>query len=486
MAAQAVAPATLELSCLSSDLLSKVTHFLDTEELCAFDTAILNRQLRAKYLVGVSNDAFLFRGEDIDGAERQQIYARWLLLHRVFLKVIKLNSSTNATTLEFYDVINRNSAGLEELFLDGKVDFPKDLAVRNAKTLHSLMLTGQGKHGSWQEVGGNWQLRGLLKRIREWAEAGGVLKELHLRDCEFGDETVDVGSCDSLTYLCIENCRSNQYTAPGISQGCTRLVWDIVSKCTNLKTVHFESNVQRRIDFSDKDLSVLARFCPNLDYLFIDTPGSDSPTDKAIVCLATKCTKLTQLCLYTKTALTDETILAVAANLVSLKVLGLANLQMQNPLTLRCLAHCCPQLSMLNLHKGNVSEAELLYLVKHAKNLQKLGLERWGHLSFRDGVTTEHTLQEYDEQELSLVGAEEPARLLSSRLEWLGRMAVHTQLQPGEMDTLEKLKAASSHPRFKVNLLEALLYYADEDEGGDEDDDGDWEDNELLWADEDD
>jgi hypothetical protein len=66
---------------------------------------------------------------------------------------------------------------------------------------------------------------------------------------------------------------------------------------------------------------VLARFYSNLDRLYISAPNNDNPTEKAIVCLATKCTKLTQLCLYIRTALTDATILAVAANLVSLGTL---------------------------------------------------------------------------------------------------------------------------------------------------------------------
>jgi hypothetical protein len=229
MAAQAVAPATLELSCLSSDLLSKVSHFLNTIELRIFDTAINNRLLRSKFLFGVSNDTFLFPGRAFtnENADLQQRYARWLLLRRVFLKSITLTRKSNAATLLHYDI----HSGLEKLTLNGKVNFPKDLAVRNAKTLHKLVLTGQGKDG----------LRSLLERIREWREAGGVLKELILNYCEFGDLAVDVGNCDSLTLLYIKNCRSNQYTAPGILQGCTRLIWDIVSKCTNLQNFHLKA-----------------------------------------------------------------------------------------------------------------------------------------------------------------------------------------------------------------------------------------------------
>jgi hypothetical protein len=129
---------------------------------------------------------------------------------------------------------------------------------------------------------------------------------------------VDVGNCDSLTDLCIKGCSSNSYTAPGISHGCTRLIWDIVSKCTNLETFYFYSASQSGIQLSDKDLSVLARFCPDLSALYISAHNSDSLTEKAIVFFVTKCTKLTkQLCLFIKAALTDATILAVAANLIS-------------------------------------------------------------------------------------------------------------------------------------------------------------------------
>jgi hypothetical protein len=111
MAAPAVAPVSLELSCLSSDLLAKVTHWLYAKELCVFDTAILNRQLRSKFLVGVSNDTFLFPGRKIidENGERQYMYARWLLLRRVFLKTISLYENTNATTVVLYDILTPGS-----------------------------------------------------------------------------------------------------------------------------------------------------------------------------------------------------------------------------------------------------------------------------------------------------------------------------------------------------------------------------------------
>jgi hypothetical protein len=361
----AVALVTVELSCLSSDLLSKVARFLDTKELCAFDTALLSRQLRAKYLAGVSSDTFLFSCEEIENAEVQKKYVRWLLLRRVFLESINLNSKTTATTLELFDLLKEaHSPGLIQIVLNGKVDFPKDLAVRNAKTLHHLRLLNQGKDG------GSEQLRGLLEQIREWREAGGVLKGMTLEDCEFGDLSVDVGNCDTLTYLHIKDCRSNQYTAPGTSQGYTRMIWDIVSKCTNLKKFSFVTS--DNTVFSDKDLSVLGSFCPNLDSLYIDQPRvrDNNLTEKALIYLAAKCTKLMKLSLFVDMELTDATVAAVAANLVSLTCLGLDKLQLQKPRTLRCLARCCPRLKELYIYKDNVTEAELLYFVQHAKNLK--------------------------------------------------------------------------------------------------------------------
>jgi hypothetical protein len=105
-------------------------------------------------------------------------------------------------------------------------------------------------------------------------------------------------------------------------------------------------------------------------------------------------------------------------------------------------------------------------LVKHAKNLQHLAIGPWEHLDFHQVVGTELIAQEYEPQELALFDAEEPARVLSSQLEWLGRMAVHTQMQEGELGTVEKLKAASSQPKFKVTLVPPLLVSAAVEEGG--------------------
>jgi hypothetical protein len=177
-----------------------------------------------------------------------------------------------------------------------------------------------------------------------------------------------------------------------------------------------------------------------------------SVTEKAIICLVRNCTKIESLYLYIKTELTDATVAAVAANLGSLEKFGVWKLQLQNPRTLRCLAHCCPQLTHFYFYNGTVTEAELLYLVKHAKNLKDLRIGRLGHLEFR-GHGTELTPQQYIPQDLPMFEEGESARLLSSQIEWLGRMNAHTQMQPGEMDTVEKLKAASSNPKFKIEKL---------------------------------
>jgi hypothetical protein len=101
-----------------------------------------------------------------------------------------------------------------------------------------------------------------------------------------------------------------------------------------------------------------------------------------------------------------------------------------------------------------------------------LGLERWKHLDFGGGTELTQFSQQYLQEDLSL-DPEEPARLLSSQIEWLGRMAVHTQLQPGEMDTVEKLKAASTNPKFRVDLLANAVVLEVDDDDDDEDSDED-------------
>ncbi|KAJ1418023.1 hypothetical protein B484DRAFT_421870 [Ochromonadaceae sp. CCMP2298] len=50
------------LSSLSSDLLMSVSQYLLIEELGLFDKAINNKELRTKFLIGVSNDTYHFPG----------------------------------------------------------------------------------------------------------------------------------------------------------------------------------------------------------------------------------------------------------------------------------------------------------------------------------------------------------------------------------------------------------------------------------------
>jgi hypothetical protein len=73
---------------------------------------------------------------------------------------------------------------------------------------------------------------------------------------------------------------------------------------------------------------------------------------------------------------------------------------------LRCLVQYCLQLKKFNLYKENITEAELLYLINHAKNMQAFGLQRWGHLFFRDRVV-KGIAQEYASEELLLFGVDE-------------------------------------------------------------------------------
>jgi hypothetical protein len=255
---------------------------------------------------------------------------RWLLKRNVFLKSIFLNSVTNPITVELYGRL----PGVEVLVLDGCVDFLIDLAVRRAQTLHKLVLIRQGLQGYGH---GRWHMQMLLMFIRRWRREGGVLKKLICTECQFYDISVDLGNCDSLTYVKITRCHSDRYTAAGVGQGYTRLMWNLVSKCTNLEGFEFTSREVNTVEFSDLDLSVLARFCLNLQYLYIQTAGSNNITEKAVIFLVHKCTKLTQLFLYIKTQMTDSLVVAVAANLVSLTDLGIETLQLHNPRMLRCL-----------------------------------------------------------------------------------------------------------------------------------------------------
>ncbi|KAJ1422341.1 hypothetical protein B484DRAFT_115432 [Ochromonadaceae sp. CCMP2298] len=448
MASSAAAASHVEasLSSLSSDLLMRVANWLSVKELCVFDTAVSAKQLRAKYLSGLFNDTFLYRGADVDNEETssewQQKYAQWLTLRNVAVNSISLNKNTTTTALALYDTMNRVNPSLESLTIYGGVDFPMDIAVRSAKTLHSLKLIGQGRSGTEQ-------LRKCMRSVREWGSMGGSLELLELEGCDFGNEAVDFlgNNCDAVTTLRIKNCSSTLSTTPGDSQGCTCLLWGILHKCQNLH--RFDNS---NSSFSARDLCLLARFCPNLTYLYIQSHGN-MVSEAALGCVAMKCTKLRGLQLCVSTAFSDRTIQTIAANLVSLRTLVIKNLQLHNPCTLRVLAHGCPQLQRLKISKGNahVTEAELQYLVKHAKHLTALKIGKWEHLDFRD---TREELQPFAAQELLELGMEDPEALLSLQQDSLEVLSAATQ-QPGigDMDTVEKLLAASSHPRFEVVLL---------------------------------
>ncbi|KAJ1412191.1 hypothetical protein B484DRAFT_402397 [Ochromonadaceae sp. CCMP2298] len=447
MASRAAAASHVEasLSSLSSDLLMRVANYLDVKELCVFDTAVSAKQLRAKFLSGLMTDAFLYPGADADkkSSEWQEGYAQWLTLRRVIVNSISLNKKTTPSVLLLYDTMNRVNPGLVSLTIRGDVTFPKDIAVRNTKTLHTLVLYKQGTA----------QLRKSMRSVREWGSKGGSLHTLELTRCDFGNEAVDFGCCDALTELYIDNCSSNLSTTPGDSLGCTRLLWGILHKCANLKLFQFDAE-KDATPLNDRDLCLLARFCPHLIDLWIFSQHG-TVDEVAVVCVAMKCTKLEQLRL--PTALTDRTIRAIAANLVSLQMLYIEDLQLHKPRTLRVLAVGCPQLQELYIEKGNalVSEAELLYLVENAKNLQLLTIDKWEHLDLRE----RWELQPFAAEELLQLGMEDPEALLSSQRDRLQVLRAATQ-QPGEMDEMDivdKLHAASSNPRFKLILLDAPL-----------------------------
>jgi hypothetical protein len=119
---------------------------------------------------------------------------------------IMLNEQTTAKALMLYDIMNRVNPSIESLTIAGKVAlFPKDIAVRSAKNLHTLAFYRQGTE----------QLRKLMISVREWGSMGGSLHKLTLKRCAFGDEAVDFGSsCDALTELSIYECSSALSTTP--------------------------------------------------------------------------------------------------------------------------------------------------------------------------------------------------------------------------------------------------------------------------------
>jgi len=447
MASRAAATSHVEisLSSLSSDLLMRVANYLGVKELCVFDTATENsKQLRAKYLSGLRNDTFLYPGADVEmkTSEWQEGYTQWLTMRHVFVNSISLNEQTTATAFVLYDTMNRVNPSLATLTIYGNVTFPKDMAVRNKMTLHKLALLDQGKFGTAQ-------LRKFMRSVLEWESVGGSLQELKLVDCTFGNEAIDFGkTCDALTELTIENCSSTLSTTPGDSLGCTRLLWGLLHTCKNLKTFQFfdDSLFTGSAPLNARDLCLLARFCPHLEYLHIQSDRDIS--EAALGYVAMKCTKLVDLQLHVPTVFTDRTIDAIT-NLVSLRTLYIHNLQLQNPYTLRGLVG--PQLKELHIRKGNahVTEAELLYLVQHT-TLRLLQIGQWEHLYFRDRREELEEIQPYDSAaELLLLGVDDPEALLSSQQRLKG---VRAATQQPEMDTVDKLKAAGD-PFFTVILF---------------------------------
>ncbi|KAJ1396005.1 hypothetical protein B484DRAFT_458959 [Ochromonadaceae sp. CCMP2298] len=180
---------------------------------------------------------------------------------------------------------------------------------------------------------------------------------------------------------------------------------------------------------SNADLCALAKHCPNLHSLNINSHNTDI-TEKSVVYMAIKCTKLTALALYLKQgrALTDVAVFAIAANLVNLRELELGHLQIMNPHTLRCIAHQCP-LKLLSLLESNVMESELVYLAQHAElEMLSLGLQRWS-------INIEHHTY-LDEQ--ALLGGDVEA-LAAAQLVWAQSMMRY--LPTGE-GSLERLRAA--------------------------------------------
>ncbi|KAJ1410252.1 hypothetical protein B484DRAFT_455911 [Ochromonadaceae sp. CCMP2298] len=455
MASRAAAASYVEasLSSLSSDLLMRVANWLSVTELCVFDKATAsNKQLWNKYLFSLRNDTFLYPGADVDytkSSEWQQGYARWVTMRHVFVNSITLNEQTTPSVLLLYDTMNGVNPGLVSLTLHGDVTFPKDIAVRSAHTLHTLVII----HKFGSEVGPE-SMRKLMGSVREWGSMGGTLQKLMLKECKFGNEAVDFGGSDALTYLHIWDCTSDQSTTPGDSFGYTHLLWGILHKCANLKTFTYANSAAGTVARTDRDLCLLARFCLNLTHLLVHSDDSMF-SEAALGCVAMKCSKLEELELFTSNESTDSTIQTIAANLASLKSLAIWSLQLRYPRTLRYLAHGCPQLEDLRIYKGNdrVTEAELQHLVVHAKRLQRLEIIKWEHLDFRERWG-EIQPYEYDAEKLLQLGMEDPEAFLSSQQDRFQVLSAATQ-QPGEIDdtdTEDKLKAASSNPHFKLVL----------------------------------
>ncbi|KAJ1431648.1 hypothetical protein B484DRAFT_395379 [Ochromonadaceae sp. CCMP2298] len=423
-----------------------VANWLSIKELCIFDTAINNKQLRGNFLSGLSSGTFLYAGADVDerrSSEWQQTYAQWLNMRRVFVNSITLNKRTMASSLLIYGTVS----GLVTLTIHGDVNFPEDIAARNVETLHRLELSKMGGYDG--EEG-----QKFLRSVREWGSKGGSLEELKLVRCTFGYQVVNFGkTCDALIALHIEDCSSSASTTPVDSLNCGRLLWGILSKCRSLKQFEFSHGGNKDSFLHEGDLCLLARFCPNLECLRINTLF-DNPT-AAVLYTIGKCTKIQHLGLEFDDAIYDSIIAAVAANLVALRSLKVHDLRLAEPRTLRCLAHGCQQLQELSIVESydvTVSEAELLELVERAKNLQRLTIGKWEHLDFRD-TWEEEEPQLYDQHEqakLVELGIEDAAAFISAQQE---RVRIIRDATPQPRDTVDRLRAASSNPHFQVILV---------------------------------
>ncbi|KAJ1438334.1 hypothetical protein B484DRAFT_212671 [Ochromonadaceae sp. CCMP2298] len=170
-----------------------------------------------------------------------------------------------------------------------------------------------------------------------------------------------------------------------------------------------------------------------------------------------KCTKLRLIYLRTdRTPFTDRTIRAIVSNLVSLYQLHINDLQLHDPRMLWGLVKGCPGLEELSIEKSNVSEAELIYLVEHAPELQLLEIGKWDHLDLRERWG-EIQLLDSTAEDLLRFGIDDPEALLSSQRDRFQVLSAATQQQPGDMDSMDlvdRLKAASNNPDFEVVLVD--------------------------------
>ncbi|KAJ1436671.1 hypothetical protein B484DRAFT_445511 [Ochromonadaceae sp. CCMP2298] len=307
-------------------------------------------------------------------------------------------------------------------------------------------------------------MRGLFGSMRRLQTEGISLTKLTFNDCHFGDEVVDVGN-DALSELTIDQCCSGRYHTPGISTfGCTHLVWDIVQKCPNLERFtcidqqtfatmetgegEYDEVAEdailtgSEVTMSDADLCALAKFCPDLETLYINSYDTRI-TEKSIIYLAMRGTQLRELGLYLKRdkALTDAAIIAIA-NMAHLKVLEVGTLELKNPLTLRCIAHQCPHLKSLSLHTSNVTEAELVYFAQHGQ-LDRLAVGKQ-QLNFPGkSIRTDH--HSYRPGYLPVLDAGDIEALEAAQRTWLLTAEQHWLHLPAGENTEEKLKAADPH-----------------------------------------